>query len=68
MWLEENSGSRISEMRIEQALETKAETVATACPFCLQMLEDAVKSKECQASIKVMDIAELVAEAVGLEN
>jgi len=68
MWQEENIGRRISEMRIEQALGTKAATLAAACPFCLQMFEDAIKAKECQASIRVMDIAELVAEAAGLED
>ena len=61
MWLEEKSGSRINEMRIEQALETGAETIATACPFCLQMLEDAIKTKGCQDSLKALDIAELIA-------
>ncbi len=68
MWQEETAGSRISEMRVEQALETKAETVATACPLCLQMFEDAVKAKDCQNSIRIMDIAELAAEAAGLSE
>jgi len=61
MWLEEDSGSRISEMRIEQALKTGAETIATACPFCLQMFEDAIKARGCQEKLKVADIAELIA-------
>jgi Fe-S oxidoreductase len=60
MWLEENIGQRISEMRMEQAIETRAQTVATACPYCLQMLEDAAKVKGVEESLKVMDIAELV--------
>jgi Fe-S oxidoreductase len=60
MWLEENIGKRISELRIEQAIETKAQTVATACPYCLQMFEDATKVKGVEESLKVMDIAELV--------
>ncbi len=64
MWLEENIGSRISELRIDQAVETKAQTVATACPFCLQMFDDAIKARGCEASIKAMDIAELVTEAI----
>ena len=59
MWLEESMGQRISEMRIGRAMETHAETVATACPFCLQMFEDAVKTKGVEESLKVMDIAEL---------
>ena len=61
MWLEESIGKRISEMRIERALETEAETVATACPFCLQMFEDAIKAKGEGVTLKVRDIAELLA-------
>ncbi len=62
MWLEEKIGSRINEMRLGQITETKAQVVATACPFCLQMFEDAAKAKEVEGQIKVRDIAELVAE------
>jgi len=63
MWLEENIGRRISELRIEQVIETKAQIVATACPFCLQMFDDAIKAKEAEEWLKVTDIAELVAES-----
>ncbi len=63
MWLEEHIGKRISEMRIEQALDTGAQTVATACPFCLQMFDDAIKAQAVEESLKVMDIAELIAES-----
>jgi Fe-S oxidoreductase len=63
MWLEEKSGQRISEMRLNQALETQAQVVATACPFCLQMLEDAAKAKEVDGSLKIKDIAEILVEA-----
>jgi len=63
MWLEERIGRRISEMRIEQVLETRSQIVATACPFCLQMFDDAIKAKAVEESLKVMDIAELIAES-----
>ena len=64
MWLEEQKkGQRINEMRTEQVIETNARIVATACPYCLQMFEDGIKSKEAEQSLKVMDIAELVAES-----
>jgi len=63
MWLEESVGRRISELRIEQVIETKAQIVATACPFCLQMFDDAIKAKEAEEWLKVTDIAELVAES-----
>jgi len=63
MWLEEKVGRRINELRTEQVLEAKAQIVATACPFCVQMFEDAIKAKEAEESLKAMDIAELVAES-----
>jgi len=64
MWMEESVGTRISEMRTDQALSTEASVLATACPFCLQMFEDAIKAKEASESIKAMDIAELVIGAI----
>jgi Fe-S oxidoreductase len=67
MWMEEKTGVRISEMRTEQALETNSSVVATACPFCLQMFEDAIKAKEASEKIRPLDIAELVALAIADE-
>jgi len=64
MWMEEHLGKRINHLRIEDALETRAAMAATACPFCLTMLEDAVKDKEKEESLKVRDLAELVLEAM----
>jgi Fe-S oxidoreductase len=63
MWLEEKIGERISEMRIVEVIEAKAQIMATACPFCLQMFDDAIKAKAVEESLKVMDIAELIAES-----
>jgi len=60
MWMEETIGKRINTTRTEQALETRADIVASSCPFCLTMLSDGVKSKEMQDKVKVMDIAELM--------
>jgi Fe-S oxidoreductase len=64
MWLEENIGKRISEIRVEQIVTTNAKTIATACPFCLQMFDDAIKAKDLETSLKAIDIAELVLETV----
>jgi Fe-S oxidoreductase len=66
MWLEEKTGQRINEMRLDQALATRSQIVATACPFCLQMLEDAAGAKEAEASLKIRDIAEIVAGALDI--
>jgi len=61
LWLEEQrSNQRINEIRCDQTLDTKAQIVATACPYCLQMFEDGINVKEAEESLKVMDIAELV--------
>jgi Fe-S oxidoreductase/nitrate reductase gamma subunit len=63
-WVEEKQGKRISDVRIEDVIKTNAEIVATACPYCMQMLEDSIKSKDAEESLKDLDIAELVAEAI----
>ncbi len=65
MWLEEHEGRRINELRTEQAMDTGAQTVVTACPFCLQMFDDGIKTKEAEEKLKVMDIAELLAAQIG---
>jgi heterodisulfide reductase subunit D len=53
--------------RTEEALSTGASTIAVACPFCMTMMTDGVKSKEREDHIKVKDLAELIAEAKGLK-
>ncbi len=68
MWLEEEPGKRVNELRVKQAQEAfvgtngRAKFVASACPFCMIMLEDGIKSKNAEFENK--DIAELVAEAL----
>jgi heterodisulfide reductase subunit D len=52
--------------RIEEALATQAQVVASACPFCMTMLSDGVKNKEKEGEVKVYDLAELIAQAEGL--
>ncbi|MBT4363919.1 MAG: 4Fe-4S dicluster domain-containing protein [Desulfobacterales bacterium] len=64
MWMEENIGSRINSMRCDQLLETDAKTFATACPFCLIMLDDAIKEKNLEDEIKILDLAEMVDRSV----
>lgn len=64
MWLEEHEGRRINELRTEQAIETGAQKVVTACPFCLQMFDDGIKTKEAEEKLKAIDIAELLAAQI----
>lgn len=49
--------------RTEDALETKANIIATGCPFCNTMMTDGIKNKEKEADVAVMDIAEMIAQA-----
>ena len=62
MWLEEKLGKRISEMRTKEIIEKGAKTVATACPFCLTMIEDGLKEMNKTDAVQTKDLAELVAE------
>ncbi len=60
VWLEENEGRRMNQLRVEQAMEVKPDILASACPFCLTMFEDGVKAKEVGDTIKTRDIAEVL--------
>ncbi len=64
IWMETKPEERLSLPRLNEALETKAQILATACYFCLLMFEDAVKVTNNEENIKVRDISELVAEAI----
>ncbi len=59
----EKGDKEIFVARTEEALETKADIVATGCPFCNTMITDGVKNKEKEGSVQVLDIAELLANA-----
>lgn len=52
--------------RTEQAMETQPDIIAAACPFCNTMMTDGVKNKEKEGEVKVMDVAELIAQASDL--
>lgn len=62
MFLEETEGTRININRTEEALKTKADTIASACPFCMTMMSDGLKSLEKSDDVQVKDIAEIVLE------
>lgn len=67
MFKEPEKGRKdINVERAEEALATGASTIAVACPFCMTMMRDGVKAKEKEAEVKVKDLAELIAESVGL--
>lgn len=60
MWMETPAGERFGDLRVEEALATGAQVLATACPYCVACLEDSLKSKQVD-SLHVMDIAEIAA-------
>ncbi len=65
MFKEEEKGTvRINQERTREALETGAEIIAAACPFCSTMLTDGVKLNEKEENVKVLDIAELIVESM----
>jgi Fe-S oxidoreductase len=57
-------GQRLSEIRVQDAVELGAEILATSCPLCVLTLEDAVKTSGHEEKIRVMDVMELLAEAI----
>lgn len=65
MWAEgTNLEERLAHQRVRDAVALGADVLAVACPFCLLTLEDAVKILGLDDQIQVMDIMELVAEAM----
>lgn len=62
-WVEDRVGQRTSHVRARQATDAGAQVVATACPFCLLMLEDAAAAVESPA--RTMDVAEVLERSLG---
>ncbi len=66
MWKEEHEGERINRVRVKQLQEANPEMIASACPFCLQMNKDGIAELDLTESLKTKDIAELLAESIGV--
>jgi len=64
MWLHEGAGTSINKIRAEEALDTGIDVVGTACPYCLTMMEDGIKSIEAETQPKVADIIDIVADCI----
>jgi Fe-S oxidoreductase len=64
MFKEPEKGNKdINVERTQEALETKPDFIAAACPFCNTMMSDGVKNSEREGQLPVLDIAELIAQA-----
>lgn len=61
---EEKGDKRVNQERTDEALASGATIIAAACPFCNTMLTDGVKNREKENSVKVLDIAELIAASL----
>lgn len=64
-FFQDPKGGKVNKVRAAQALATGAETICTACPFCLPMLEDGVAG---QGAAEVRDLAELVVRALDKQS
>ncbi len=64
IWEETKKGERFSDIRIEQALETGANTLATACPYCMVMFDDSALTSGKSDAIEIKDLTEIIQEAL----
>ncbi|MBP1742282.1 MAG: Fe-S oxidoreductase, partial [Deltaproteobacteria bacterium] len=64
MWLHEKLGKRMNLLRAEEVFESGVEVLGTACPYCLTMLDDGIKTLEAGKPAKVMDLVEIVASSI----
>jgi Fe-S oxidoreductase len=62
VWMERPKGERFSDIRVQQAAATGAEVLAVACPYCLQMFSDSVKTMDLELEVK--DVCELLDESL----
>src|SRR5580658_3623601 len=60
MWMEEDIGKRVNLERTDEALTTGADVVSTACPYCLIMLDDAVRARQREDDVRVMDVSQVM--------
>ena len=63
MWMEEKVGEKVNHRRLDHVAETGAKAVASACPYCLIMMDDAAKTKN-REDIAREDIAEILEKSL----
>ncbi|MDZ4166053.1 MAG: (Fe-S)-binding protein [Smithellaceae bacterium] len=67
MWMEEDQGERINDLRTDEAIAVSATGIVVACPFCLTMMADGIKDRGKEEMMAACDIAELIWQAMDLE-
>jgi len=60
MWMEEEPDQRVNQLRSQEAIATGADIIVTACPYCLQMLQDGIGGLELEKPVEVLDLVELL--------
>ncbi len=63
-WMEETIGERINTHRSKEALAAGTDTIGVSCPFCMTMIKDGVAEQGKADSVRTLDVAEIVAEAL----
>ncbi|MDA8333768.1 MAG: (Fe-S)-binding protein [Peptococcaceae bacterium] len=64
IWMETKPGMRFSDQKVDQAVKKGAGVLATACPYCIVMLEDSARNAGCGETLLVRDISEVLASAL----
>jgi Fe-S oxidoreductase len=66
MWFDDAADRRVGQGRIDEAIATKAGTLAVSCPFCLTMTSDGLAARG--SAMAVRDIAEILVDALPPES
>ena len=67
MWMEEKIGKRVNLERVDEALGTGAEKIATGCPFCRVMFSDGLTQRQSEQQgtcVEILDVSQLLLAAV----
>lgn len=63
LWMETEPEQRFSYLRVQEAADAGASVLATACPYCISMLEDSVKTRNLDDSLEIKELSEVLNEA-----
>ncbi|MFZ5651539.1 MAG: (Fe-S)-binding protein [Bacillota bacterium] len=64
IWMETKAGQRFSDVKVKEASGAGAQIIATACPYCIVMLEDSLKNQNKDDEMTVKDISEILQESL----
>ena len=64
MWLEQEAGQRVNDVRMDEIEQIAPDVAAVACPFCLIMLDDSLTRRNAADRLRLKDLAEVLAETL----